>query len=440
MMIWGGMLLLLTLLYAAIDIIHASKLQGFLVDIERSGASLAKAGGGAVAEKLTELHGSMGEHAASNAKNKLLISLLLVFVFAQMLLLEYRWLVRPVIGMSYVVQHDKQDSPVIKSAAMRRDEIGVLGRALLKHFRTADERENDAKREVSSLNTRISEQRTTQEASAAFRSRVSEIVQKLESHAGRMAQASSELTTLSQNVHSQAGGTAKAIHAASSRVEDVATSVNDFAQVIARMSDETAGTSRASSSARELVEAAQNDTRELREAVALIDQMVVLISEVATKTNLLALNATIEAARAGEHGRGFAVVASEVKQLAQQTSQATNDASTRLQAVQSAASRISERIQAVFGSVGDIDRVASNIANLMRQEGENSIAISRETSQTAAAVRAGADSVANVASMVAEADSAAGVVATVSSDLSVQANDLSAAVEAFMQTTHRAAA
>jgi methyl-accepting chemotaxis protein len=440
MMIWGGMLLLLVLSFSAIDVIHASKLQDFLVEIQKAGSLLAKDGGAAVAEKLTELHSSMAEHAASNAKNKLLLSILLVFVFTQMVLLEYRWLVRPVIGMSDVIQSEKQDSPVIKSAAMRRDEIGVLGRALLKHFRTTDERENDAKREVSTLNDKISEQRGLENSSAAFRGQIAGIVHKLESHAGRMAQASSELTTISRNVHGHAGDTATSIHAASNRVEDVATSVNDFALVIARMSDETAGTSRASASARELVSAAQNDTRELREAVALIDQMVVLISDVATKTNLLALNATIEAARAGEHGRGFAVVASEVKQLAQQTSQATSDASARLQAVQSAASRISERIQAVVGSVGDIDRVASNIADLMRQEGENSLTISRETSQTAADVRAGAESVANVVGMVAEADSAAGVVATVSSDLSVQANDLRAAVEAFMQATHRAAA
>lgn len=63
----------------------------------------------------------------------------------------------------------------------------------------------------------------------------------------------------------------------------------------------------------------------LTQKVAEVESFVGTILSISSQTNLLALNASIEAARAGEAGRGFAVVAEEIRQLSEQTKEASNN-------------------------------------------------------------------------------------------------------------------
>lgn len=67
-----------------------------------------------------------------------------------------------------------------------------------------------------------------------------------------------------------------------------------------------------------------NATERLEERIDKVKDIVGEILNISSQTNLLALNASIEAARAGEAGRGFAVVADEIRQLSEQTKDATN--------------------------------------------------------------------------------------------------------------------
>lgn len=74
----------------------------------------------------------------------------------------------------------------------------------------------------------------------------------------------------------------------------------------------------------------------LSEQTQLIGEIITTVDELAGQSKLLALNASIEAARAGQEGKGFAVVAMEVRQLAEQSRDATNSIRNILNEIQKA--------------------------------------------------------------------------------------------------------
>jgi methyl-accepting chemotaxis protein len=127
----------------------------------------------------------------------------------------------------------------------------------------------------------------------------------------------------------------------------------------------------------------------LSEQSQTIGQIMASVEDLAAQSNLLAVNAAIEAAKAGEHGKGFGVVAQEVKNLAEQSRQATNQVRTILGDIQKATTAAvlateqgskaveagarqtelaGEAIQALAGSVTEAAQAATQIAASSQQQ------------------------------------------------------------------------
>jgi methyl-accepting chemotaxis protein len=84
-----------------------------------------------------------------------------------------------------------------------------------------------------------------------------------------------------------------------------------------------------------------------------IGEIISVITDISSRTNLLALNAAIEAARAGEQGRGFAVVADEVRKLAEQSNNAASNIGDIIREIQAEIDSSSKSFHSVSNYVAE---------------------------------------------------------------------------------------
>jgi methyl-accepting chemotaxis protein len=243
MAIWGAVLVFLLLLFASTEFIRELQTAQISAELQHATAA-ARAYVGAVPAQPSESWAEHGKELtaaidainarqaafiANHRQNKILIGLLALFVIGEILFLEYRFLVRPIVRMGTALQASGYAPKELATYAYRHDEIGAFAQALLRHFALVARQQENASVEQATLAGRLAQQEELQCESVSFQGRVAEVVQRLEDHAGRMSAASENLASMSSQADARALASAQSTERVSTHVDVVASSIQDIA-------------------------------------------------------------------------------------------------------------------------------------------------------------------------------------------------------------------
>ncbi|GLQ05110.1 methyl-accepting chemotaxis protein [Sneathiella chinensis] len=163
-------------------------------------------------------------------------------------------------------------------------------------------------------------------------------------------------------------------------IEEMVTSIHHIGQNMER-------SKQAADNISTKISTSQETNHRLIETMGSMEGIVELIHDIAGHVNLLALNATIEAARAGEAGKGFAVVASEVKNLANQTANATDEIAQKISAVQELSKEVSANTADIMEAAKSVDDYVSNAVETTNTQSEMTSQIFSNTKEASRAVQ-----------------------------------------------------
>lgn len=322
----------------------------------------------------------------------------------------------------------------------RKDEIGTMLRAIalfkkanIRLEQWAEERTQRAAAELEQQErARAEQQRMLAAMADQFERTVGDVVSgvaaassQLKGTAGTMAGAAEESTR-------QTALVVRSMTEANSGANAAAAASDEFAMSIGEISRQAASSAELAREASGTAAQADATISALSTSAEEIGQIVDMIQSIARRTNLLALNASIEAARGGEAGRGFAVVASEVKELAAQTSQATEKVAGKIASIQDSTGASVTALRRIADQVGQLESTAISIASAVDQQSVAGQDLARSIDMAARATNAVSTHIEDVRELSLSTGAAASQVLASSTELEHQADELRSQVDQFL--------
>jgi methyl-accepting chemotaxis protein len=152
----------------------------------------------------------------------------------------------------------------------------------------------------------------------------------LDSEVSKSAKSAAEVDEFIERLSRLISDQASAINQSSASIEEMSANIRNIADAAEEKLKTANELESSAQDGQSEMEETERGIKKVADSAGVILEMIEIIQDIASKTNLLAMNAAIEAAHAGEYGKGFAVVADEIRNLAESSAESADSVTKAL--------------------------------------------------------------------------------------------------------------